>query len=68
LNKLSSHPNSGYSNEEAKMLNDAYDETGLKLDYPILNEKGTTNTSLRYTLWRELYDKLGRVPSVKEVN
>ena len=55
---------SGYSNIEKSKLNNAYDMTGYKLEYDPLLEKGTTNTEVRFRLWKELYSKLGRIPKL----
>jgi hypothetical protein len=41
---------------------------GYKISYDPLWEKGTTNTEVRFRLWRQLYDKLRRRPSLEETN
>jgi hypothetical protein len=41
---------------------------GYKIKYDPLYEKGTTNTEVRYRIWRELYDKLGRRPTLNETD
>ena len=73
---------SGYNGEEADRLLDAYDlsrfyfgDTGFILrDNPMNHkfrevvESGATNTELRFVLWRELYEQLGRRPTVDELD
>lgn len=59
---------SGYTNKEENMLHDAYDMSHYLLDYDQLYEKGTTNTEVRFRLWKELYDKLGRRPTLQETD
>ena len=71
---------SGYNNTETDYLNDAYDlsnyDFGVKQGiwhdinqgYKEAIESGATNTELRYVLWRELYTKLGRRPTIEEMD
>lgn len=59
----------GYSPKETEYLNQAYNLSGYNgVSYDPFIEKGTTNTEIRYRLWRELYDKLGRRPTMYEVD
>ena len=62
----------GYNNKEAKYLNNAYDMRDSGPDYysdqNYFNEKGTTNTEVRYRIWKELKDKLKRTPTLKETD
>ncbi len=41
---------------------------GYKINYDPLFEKGTTNTEVRFRLWRQLYDLLGRRPTLEETD
>jgi hypothetical protein len=59
---------SGYTSIEKNKLNKAYNMDGYKMDYDPLYEKGTTNTEVRFRLWKELYDKLGRRPTLEETD
>lgn len=59
---------SGYSNSEKNILNNTYNMKGYEIDYDPLFEKGTTNTEVRFRLWKQLYDKLGRRPSLEETD
>ncbi len=67
LSHYKSYPDEGYSDTEANYLKNAY-EGYDDLRYPPIDEKGATNTHVRYRIWKELYDKLGRVPSIQEVD
>lgn len=59
----------GYSDKESKFLNNSYDMSGYDPSYPFsFEEKGTTNTEIRYMLWLELYKKLGKLPTLKQTD
>lgn len=59
---------SGYTSTEKDKLNKAYNMDGYEINYDPLWEKGTTNTEVRFRLWKELYDKLGRRPTLEETD
>jgi len=59
---------SGYSDSEKNILDNTYNMKGYKINYDPLWEKGTTNTETRFRLWKELYDQLGRRPSLEETD
>ena len=59
----------GYNQKETDYINKAYDMTGSTLDKDTqFIEKGTTNSELRYHLWKQLYDNLGRRPTLDETD
>lgn len=59
---------SGYTSKEEDMLHNTYNMSHYLLDYDELYEKGTTNTEVRFRLWKQLYDKLGRRPTLQETD
>ena len=56
---------SGYSKNERNKLQSTYKIPDFNNN---LNEIGATNTTIRFTLWKELYDKLGRRPTIYETD
>ena len=68
---------SGYSADEVDRLKKAYDMSGYNFsdddsesnqEHARVIESGTTNAEVRYRIWKELYDKLGRVPTLDETD
>lgn len=58
----------GFTPREKNYLNNAYDLKGYKGDIWRIAEKGTTNTEVRFRLWKELYHSLGRRPTLEETD
>lgn len=58
----------GFTPGEKNYLNNAYDLNGYKGDIWRIAEKGTTNTEVRFRLWKELYNSLGRKPTLEETD
>ena len=66
----------GYSNDEGKQIDDTYynqynkNEASRYFDYkqrPTI-KKGGLNTAIRFKIWKDLKDKLGRIPTVEETD
>lgn len=64
----------GYSNDEGKQIDDAYynqhNDSRPYWDYkqrPTI-ERGGLNTIIRFKLWKDLKDELGRIPTLEETD
>lgn len=58
-----------YTKDNADKINKVYKQKSNNYgNSNTIEEKGATNTKIRYKLWRQLKEQLGRTPTVKELD